>query len=239
MAIAIFRPVSATIKSLLAATLLLAAGSLFAQTEPAEPAQPSAGKTCPHADTGSCPHGIHGKGAHGKPMHGGPAGAGPLAMFERMGDELGLSEPQKQELAALMQMYRPRIMELGKRGQENSRALLEMAPGDPAYNRMAYELSQQAGASAAELVTLLSELQANAYALLTNEQQSKFMALRAEQRERMEQRKAEMEARREAGEPVFGPGHGHAAGGHQCKACAWLEADDKADDQKQAGDAAQ
>jgi hypothetical protein len=130
MAIAIFRPVSAATKSLFAATLFLVAGSLFAQTEPAEPAQPSAGKTCPHADTGTCPHGRHGKSAHGKPMHGGPAGAGPLGMFERMGDELALTDPQKQELAALMQMYRPRIMELGERGQKMYREDEQVLQGE-------------------------------------------------------------------------------------------------------------
>ena len=52
-----------------------------------------------------------------------------------------------------------------------------------------------------------------------------------------EQRKAEMEARREAGEPVYGPGFGdgsgHGMGQHQCKACVWLEEDDKAQAQEE------
>jgi Spy/CpxP family protein refolding chaperone len=157
--------------------------------------------------------------------------AGPMAMFTRMGEELALTEPQKQELAALMEMYRPRIKELAQRGQENLRPLMDMAPDDPAYNKLATELSEQAGASAAEMVTLLTELQANAYALLTTEQQATFMAKRAEMRERMDKRKAEMEARREAGETGYGPGMGmgmnHGMGHRPCKGCAESEQDDE------------
>jgi Spy/CpxP family protein refolding chaperone len=154
----------------------------------------------------------HYKGHPGMGMHGKPGGSGPMAMFARMGEDLALTEPQKQELAALMEMYRPRIKELAQRGQESRQALMAMAPDDPAYNTEAAKLSEQAGASAAELVTLLTELQANAYALLTPEQQATFLAKRVEMRERMEKRKAEMEARREAGEPGYGRGFGHGMG---------------------------
>ena len=143
-------------------------------------------------------------------------------MFERMDAELGLSDSQKQQLGALMEMYRPRIMELWKRGEGSADALFDLAPNAPEYATKAGELSQLAGASAAEMVTLMTELQTNAYALLTVEQQQKFMTMRAEARAKMEARKAEMEARREAG--TFETGHHH----HRCKACTWLEADDKA-----------
>jgi len=214
------------------AALLLVSGVLVAQTTATATTETADGQSCPTAEAGdcSCPHNKHGMG-HGKSMHGypgGPDGAGPMAMFDRMGEEVGLTEPQKQELAALMQMYRPRIKELGERGQEDRRALMVMAPNDPAYNKQADVLSKQAGASAAEMVTLLTELQANAYALLSVEQQATFLRLRAEQRQRMEQRKIEMQARREAGAPGYGPGSGHGMGKHQCKACVWLDEDDKA-----------
>jgi len=203
-----------TTRLILAVALLLAAGVLFAQAETAEPG------TCPHAlaADGTCPYGHHG------------GQGGPMAMFERMGDELALTETQKQDLASLMQIYAPRMKELAQRGEDSRKAIMGMAPDDPYYNVEADKLSQQAGASAAEMVTLLTELQTNAYALLTAEQQAKYMALRTEQMQRMEQRKAEMQARREAGEPGYGPGYwrGHGAGKHECQACKWLEEDDNA-----------
>lgn len=226
----------------LMAALMLSAGPLLAEAETTtNEAGPAAAGACPHdGQAGQCAMGqgqtcqhkgkaCMGSGKHGKGMHGMAGEAGPMAMFTRMGEELALAEPQKQELAALMEMYRPRIKELAQRGQENLRPLMYMAPDEPAYNILATELSEQAGASAAEMVTLLTELQANAYALLTTEQQATFMAKRAEMRERMEKRKAEMEARREAGESGYGPrmGMSHGMGHHPCKGCAESEQDDE------------
>lgn len=198
-----YQVIAAAIRWSLAVSLLLTSGALYAQTATTET---SADTTCPYAlnADGACPH----QGA-----------VGPMAMLEGMVDELGLTAPQKQEMATLMQMYQPRISEVLKRGEDSRRALLELAPDDPAYNVLANEVGLQAGASASEMVALMTELQANAYALLTSEQQAKFMAMRAEQRQRMEQLKVDMQARREAGEPIHK---------HECKACTWLAEDDKA-----------
>jgi hypothetical protein len=214
------RTISKPVEWILTATIMLMVGPLFAA------ADATGSETCPAAAAGTCPHAM-GMGHSGMGMHGTSGGSAPMAMFERMGEELALTEAQKLELAALMEMYRPRIKELAQRGQESIQALMTMAPDDSAYNMEAANLSQQAGASAAEMVTLLTELQTNAYALLKSEQQATFMAKRAQQRERMQARKAEMEARRAAGEPAYGPGFGHGMGHHKCKACAWLEEDDK------------
>ena len=79
-----------------------------------------------------------------------------MAMFDGMVDELALTAPQKQEMVTLMQMYQPRIKEVVKRGEDSRRALLEMAPDDPAYNVLANEVGQQAGASASEMVSAWS-----------------------------------------------------------------------------------
>jgi Spy/CpxP family protein refolding chaperone len=157
-----------------------------------------------------CPH--HTDGQYGMHHYGTDGFAG----IEGMGDSLGLTETQKQELAALVQIYQPRIKELLERTGQ-SRELLSLAPNDPNYSLEAAKMSQLAGATASEMVILLSELQSNAFALLSNEQQARYMELRAEQRERMEQCRAEMEARRESGET-----------GHSCAACEWLKADDAA-----------
>ena len=193
------RGISFSASLMLAAILLLLTGAPGAQETTTEP------QICPHAAAdGTCPHhGAHGIGMHGH--HGGQDG--PMGMFGRMGDELALTETQKQDFAALMQIYGPRMKELAGSGADSRRAIMGMAPDDPAYYIEAQKLSQQASAAAAEMVTLLTELQANAYALLTPEQQAKYLSLRAEQMQRMEQRKAEMQARREAGEPGYGPGY--------------------------------
>jgi Spy/CpxP family protein refolding chaperone len=118
--------------------------------------------------------------------HHGAQGTAGMELFERMATELALSDTQKQELGTLLEMYRPRISELVERSIASSKALFEIAPDDPAYNSRAAELSQLAGTTSAEIVTLMSELQANAYALLMPEQQAKFLQLRAERRQRME-----------------------------------------------------
>jgi hypothetical protein len=184
-------------------------------------AAPASGAACPAA-TGecACEHGAGKHGAHhGK---GGPGGMGMgpgmgadmgMARFERMGDELALAETQKQELVMLIEMYRPRMLELVKRGEDSRKAIMTMPPDDPAYNTRAAELSQAAGASAAEMVTLLTELQSNAYALLNDEQQAKYMQLRSERQARIETRKAEIKEQRESGE--WQPGMYR----QQCKSC--------------------
>lgn len=150
---------------------------------------------CPVMQEGQscdCQHGPHHGGMHG----GGPAG---MELFERMGAELALSDTQKQELAALLEMYRPRIKELAERSAQSTQALFDIAPDDADYNNRAAELSQLAGTTAAEMVTLLTELQGSAYALLTEAQQAKFLELRAERRQRMETMRERMKARRASG----------------------------------------
>lgn len=147
----------------------------------------------------------------GHAHHGGIAGVGVL---ENISTEIALTDTQKQELGALLEMYRPRIKELADRGMTSSQAMLEIAPDDVAYNTRAAELSQLAGASAAEMVTLLTELQANAYALLTAEQQAKFLELRAEQGQKMEARRRNMQQRRELGDWKAGQHFGHSKGKH-------------------------
>jgi hypothetical protein len=188
-------------------------------TEQVCPAGADGAEACP------CAHG----GIHA--MHHGVAsgdGAGPDGMqfFDRMGEKLSLSDDQKQQLLALLEMYRPRIQELLERGDVAGRDLMAMAPDDPKYGARSAELSQLASLSAAEMVILMSELQANAYALLSTEQKARYMELRAEQQARMEQKKAEMEERHKSRDATgMRPGMGMSKT-YQCKACEWLEQDD-------------
>ena len=117
-----------------------------------------------------------------------------MGMLPRMGEKLDLSEAQKQDMAALMEMYGPRFKALAARGKADREALMAMAPDDPGYGALTVAVSKEAGLAAAEAVTLMSELQGTVYALLTPEQQAKYIELRAAQKDKMkshrEQRKA-------------------------------------------------
>jgi hypothetical protein len=61
---------------------------------------------------------------------------------------------------------------------------------------------------------LLTELQANAYALLTSAQKTQFLELRAEQRQKMEAMRASMQKRRERGDLTSGQHFGDGQGKH-------------------------
>jgi Spy/CpxP family protein refolding chaperone len=147
-------------------------------------------------------------------VHAHTSGVNGIGTFESMSTEMALTDVQKQQLAALLEMYRPRIKELAERGITSGQAIFDIAPDDTSYNARAAELSQLAGATAAEMVTLLTELQSNAYALLTDEQKAEFLEMRAEQRQRMAAKRASMQQRRESGDMTGAKGFGHDPGMH-------------------------
>jgi Spy/CpxP family protein refolding chaperone len=134
-------------------------------------------------------HGYKGYGHHGMSKGMGMGMDGGMGMLPRIGEKLGLSEAQKTDLAALLEMYRPRFKEIAARGKEDRAALLAMAPDDSDYAELSARVSQEAGQAAAEVVTLLAELQGTVYALLTPEQQAEYLELRASQKERMQNRR--------------------------------------------------
>ncbi|MGI9289948.1 MAG: Spy/CpxP family protein refolding chaperone [Gammaproteobacteria bacterium] len=148
----------------------------------------------------------------GVSLAGGHTGGSAMQSGEGMGippklaEELDLSQQQQQDLLALTQLYAPRIKEVAERGKADRERLALMAPDDSGYSVLSAEVSQEAGLAAAEVVTLMTELQANLYALLSEDQQAKYLALREEQR-------AKMEAKREAWENGERPEHKH---GEQC-----------------------
>ena len=160
--------------------------------------------------------GVSYAGAHKSSPQGGPPGGygsggmhmgmgmhKEMGMLPRMGEKLGLSEAQKQDMAALMEMYGPRFKELAARGKADREALMAMAPDDPGYGELTAAVSKEAGLAAAEAVTLLGELQGNVYALLTPEQQTKYLELRAAQKEKMrEHRERRKECMSKDGDPA-------------------------------------
>jgi Spy/CpxP family protein refolding chaperone len=125
-------------------------------------------------------HAEHHGNAHGKHQNRQGDNAG---MF---GAELKLSGTQKQEFASLMQIYGPRLQEIRKRGQDERKRLLSMAPDDPDYSKLTDQVAKDASKSATEVVVLLAELQSNAYALLTSEQQQKSGEFRQKILERLD-----------------------------------------------------
>ena len=64
-----------------------------------------------------------------------------------------------------------------------------MVPDDSDYAELSARVSQEAGLAAAEVVTLLAELQGTVYALLTPEQQATYLELRASREQRMQDRR--------------------------------------------------
>lgn len=172
--------------------LLLSAAPLAAEDKPSEHG------ACPHhnnVEGGACSHhGAHCK--HGKGY--GPRSEADMAKMREQMDALGLTDTQKQEMASLFGIYQPRIREIVERGHADREALVMATPGSDDYNSLVGTVSQEASASAGEMVVLMAELQSNAFALLTDEQQAKYLALKADAREKAAAKAEEAKAKREA-----------------------------------------
>jgi protein CpxP len=173
---------------------LLASGAVLAKSHAASPnnnneaSQACGEKQSCMAEDGKCAcskhrHGMHGSGKH---QRGSRSGPDMQAMRERM-NQLDLSEQQKQDMAALMQLYGPRFKEIAERGTAAREALMQMAPDAEGYDAQVAAVSKEAGNSATEVVTLLGELQTNVYALLTPEQQAEFQALKVKLRDKRDE----------------------------------------------------
>ncbi len=112
-------------------------------------------------------------------------GPGEMRALTRMAEKLQLTDTQKQDFAALMELYRPRLKATISRGKADREALLAMAPDSPDYPAMSSKVGKEAGRAAQESVALLAELQGLVYTLLTPEQQVRYMDLGEERREKM------------------------------------------------------
>ncbi len=151
------------------------------------------------ADAAVCPHHNNDEGNscrhHGK--HHGQAGKysdDDMQRFRERMDKLALSDAQKQDMASLMGIYQPRFKALRERGAADREALFAAAPDATGYAALTDAVSTEAGRTAAEVLVLLAELQANAYALLTPDQQAEYRAMKVKAWERA-QEKAQEKAR--------------------------------------------
>ena len=130
-------------------------------------------------------------GASERPQHRafkGPRGSGaPGAMagqmLLRMADELNLSIEQQDSLQGLIDEFQPSWDSLRERMSASRSKMMGLTPDDPAYASVTQEVSQEAAALASEMVTLGSDFQVRAYALLTEEQQQRLEELKLERRD--------------------------------------------------------
>ena len=135
-------------------------------------------------------------GASERPQHRpfkGPRGSGaPGAMagqmLLRMADELNLSIEQQDSLQGLIDEFQPSWDSLRERMSASRSKMMGLTPDDPAYASVTQEVSQEAAALASEMVTLGSDFQVRAYALLTEEQQQRLEELKLERRDQRRHR---------------------------------------------------
>jgi Spy/CpxP family protein refolding chaperone len=151
----------------------------------------------------------------GSGMGAGMHGAEGMGMPTKLAEKLDLSEQQKQDFLTLMELYAPRFKEIAARGKAEREALITTAPDAATYAELAARVSQEAGLAAAEVVTLMAELQSNVYALLNSEQQAKYLALRDEQQQRMQDRRERWQNGEKPEHHGKGFG-GHHGAGEQC-----------------------
>ena len=149
------------------ATFLIAVGAAQAEDQP-------------DGTTGASERPQH-RGFKGPRGPGGP-GAMPGRMLLRMADELNLSIEQQDSLQDLIDEFQPSWDSLRERMSESRSKMMELTPDDPEYASVTQEVSQQAATLAAEMVTLASDFQVRAYALLTEEQRQRLEELKLERR---------------------------------------------------------
>ena len=99
---------------------------------------------------------------------------GPMAHW---GDELALTGQQRTDIQIIIADYMPRYRDLANIGRETAENLMRMSPDDPEYIDATQKASATAASSAAELVTLLSEMRGKLHAVLSDEQRRKLQEL--------------------------------------------------------------
>jgi periplasmic protein CpxP/Spy len=131
------------------------------------------------------------------PMDGGPGGPG--AFLGRMGQELGLSDDQKQRIRGILESARPEMQSVRTELRANREKLDALSPDDPSYGSVVSSVSKTAGDLTTRMVANGAQVQSQVWAVLTPEQRTKATALRSQMRERMQQRMKERRERRSAG----------------------------------------
>ena len=129
-------------------------------------------------------HGDHG-GFHHGPM-GGPPEIGRVlhlaGRLERVAEEIGLSEEQRDAIHAVVDQARPQLRDLGRELRGNRDALRDASAPD-SYDAAAVEsLAVTQGELIAQAIVLGAQVRHDVLALLTPEQRERLEAMRAERR---------------------------------------------------------
>ena len=137
-----------------------------------------------HSASSAQPHGPA-AGEH-RGMHGGFAGLG----------QLGLSDEQRQDVRAIMELHKAERQAIGQRLRDARRAQAEAVMAVPVDEAAVRARSAELAKVEADAAVLRARVHAEVYNVLTPEQQEKAKALRAEREQRREQWKSERPAPR-------------------------------------------
>jgi Spy/CpxP family protein refolding chaperone len=161
-----------SIRNLLAGGLLAAAA--LATAAGAAPAAADDASSPPPP-----PPGPHGWAGHGPGHH----GFGP----ERIFSKLGLTADQQQSVDAILAAKRPDLKSLHQQMRANSLKLWQTKPDDPNYAETVAEVSQANAALTTQQITMMADLRAQLYGVLTQPQKVQLAALEAKMQARMQQ----------------------------------------------------
>ena len=131
-------------------------------------------------------------------MHGRMHGRVHKHPFMRILQQLDLTAEQKAKILAIYSAARPQMESLGKSTRENMQTLMTTAPSEAGYGA----LLESAKANALAHIKLISDTQAQIYAVLSPEQQAKIPGVVAADKARWE---AARQKRRAAPAPPTQP----------------------------------
>lgn len=143
---------------------------------------------------------VYAAGGHEGGMHEGPPpAAGPGMEFmlpgmmgpqllHRLGDELGLTQPQRDSIKSLLESARPNMQALREEMRATAEQLRATQPDAGNYSAVVAQASKKAGELASRLVTDGSQLRAQIWQVLTPEQRTKLQSIGDDFRQRRQER---------------------------------------------------
>lgn len=98
-------------------------------------------------------------------------------LLHRLGDELELTDEQRQTIKGLLESARPNMQAMREQARESAELLRKTQPDDPNYTNVVAQASQQAAELAGRLVTDGSQLRSQIWTVLTPEQRTELQTL--------------------------------------------------------------
>jgi len=113
--------------------------------------------------------------------------------FMRVLHQLNLTDDQKKQIHSIYEGARPQMESLGKSTRSNMEQLMTTTPGDATYSA----LVESAKSNAVAHIKLITDTQAQIYAVLTPEQQAKIPAIIAAEKAKREAARQKWQAAHE------------------------------------------